>query len=184
MQSFLHTEASRTVDSYRIDLRNLEEGLHKWVYDLDEKFFKMVSEEEVRDGRVHVEMELKRCAMVFDLHFTMNGMVVVSCDRCLDDMTQEIETKTSLIVKMGQAEGTEEEDILTVSESEGGIDLAWYLYESIVLALPMQRRHAEGDCNNEMLHILEAHSAHHSNEETGGDPRWDALKGLIGNNNN
>lgn len=183
MQSFSHTEAFRTMNAYCLDLKNLEEGLHNWVLDLDDKFFKTLSDGEVNGGSVCVDVELKRCASVFDLRFEIHGEVIISCDRCLEEMEQEVDTEVTLIVKFGETNIEEDSDIMMVSESEGSVDLAWFLYESIVLALPMQRRHADGACNKAMLDCLKAHSSLHTNEEKTSDPRWDALKGLIDNNN-
>lgn len=39
-----------------------------------------------------------------------------------------------------------------ISPAEGEVSLAQYIYESIVLSLPYQRVHPEGECDADMLH--------------------------------
>ena len=42
-------------------------------------------------------------------------------------------------------------EVLWLSPSEEKLDLTQYIYESIVLSLPYQRVHPEGQCNPEMM---------------------------------
>ena len=49
-------------------------------------------------------------------------------DICLDDMDQTIETNDRLVVKFGE-EYSEDDDLVTVAENEGILDVAWFIYE-------------------------------------------------------
>ena len=106
----------------------------------------------------------------------------------------------------GYKEYAEESDeVVVIPEEEGAINLAWFLYEFIALAVPMKHVHAPGKCNKAMSSKLKKHTARSSDEteddfedDMGGDdlaleddgnaspadPRWDALKGLLENDNN
>ena len=66
---------------------------------------------------------------------------------------------------------------MTVAEDEGILDVAWYLYEFIALAIPIKHVHAPGKCNPAMVRALEEYSAARSGEEDeqAMDPRWEAL---------
>ena len=62
-------------------------------------------------------------------------MIIVPCDRCLDDMELEIATDDSLKVKLG-ADFSDENDIVVVPEEDGYINVAWFIYEFIALTIP------------------------------------------------
>ena len=83
---------------------------------------------------------------------------MVPCDICLDPVEQSIETTQRLEVKLGK-ENSEEDDLVTVAEDEGILDVAWYLYEFIALAIPIKHVHAPGKCNPAMVRALEEYSA-------------------------
>ena len=112
-----------------------------------------------------------------DLKGLEEGVVMVPCDICLDLMEQSIETTQRLEVKLG-TENSEEEDLVMVAEDEGILDITWYLYEFIALAIPIRHVHAPGKCNPAMIRTLEEYSATRSGQEeddTPMDPRWEAL---------
>lgn len=101
---------------------------------------------------------------------------MVPCDVCLEPMEQSIEAIERLEAKFG-TENSEEDDLVTVAEDEGILDVAWYLYEFIALAIPIKHVHAPGKCNPAMVRALEEHSAARSGQEDEQpmDPRWEAL---------
>ena len=106
-------------------------------------------------------------------------MVLVPCDICLELMEQPIETTQRLEVRLG-TENSEEDDLVTVAEDEGILDVAWLIYELTALAIPVRHVHAPGKCNPAMIRVLEEHSAVRSGEgdEKATDPRWAALEQL------
>jgi uncharacterized metal-binding protein YceD (DUF177 family) len=87
---------------------------------------------------------------------------------------------------------------VVIPEAEGVINLAWFLYEFIVLAIPIKHVHTPGKCNKQMSAKLKKHTTKADNDddafdidasddivvtdedpiEEATDPRWDALKGL------
>ena len=110
----------------------------------------------------------------------MNGTVVVTCDRCLDELEIDVDTENSLRVKLGD-EYADDGDIVIVPEQDGDVNIAWYLYEFIALSLPMKRVHAPGKCNHEMTGKLKKYTAGENDEprdEQDIDPRWESLKNI------
>jgi uncharacterized metal-binding protein YceD (DUF177 family) len=113
----------------------------------------------------------------FELLFHTEGSVIVSCDRCLDDMEQPIETDNRLMVKLGDAY-SEVDDTVTIDENEGILDVSWFIYEFVMLAIPIKHVHAPGKCNSVMTQKLEELSGavRSSKEEAElADERWSAL---------
>jgi uncharacterized metal-binding protein YceD (DUF177 family) len=110
-------------------------------------------------------------------------------------MDYPIDTAEHLIVKLGKDYSEESDEIIIIPESEGIINLAWFLYEFIVLAIPIKHIHAPGKCNKQMTAKLKKHTAKAADDddsldmeedemaddeetESASDPRWDALKEL------
>ena len=163
-------------ESFQIDLKALAQGETKRVFNLDDSFFQSLEAAEVERGHLQTILVINRTDDYFDLTFHTTGHVVISCDVCLEDMEQPIETENHLAVKMGESYA-EDDDLVTVAEDEGILDVAWYLYEFIALAIPIKHVHAPGKCNPAMVRALEEYSAARSGEEDeqAMDPRWEAL---------
>ena len=130
--------------------------------------------------------------------------VEIPCDRCLDDMEIPIDTHNRLVVKFGKEYAEESDEVVVIPEDEGAINLAWFLYEFIALAIPMKHVHAPGKCNKAMSSKLKKHTARSTEDgdeeyeddsveediaidddvPVATDPRWDGLKGLLENDKN
>ena len=193
---------------YDIDLKNLTPGVHEYEYLLENKFFTDIDGDQVRKGEVKVHLTVNRLSVMFEMNFQIEGTVFVPCDRCLDDVDIPISTHNRLVVKFGKEYSEESDEIVVVPEEEGDINVAWFLYEFVSLAVPMKHVHAPGKCNKQMSSKLKRHlakSVDDTDEEyentgegedvdidinveedssTETDPRWDGLKGLLEDDNN
>jgi uncharacterized metal-binding protein YceD (DUF177 family) len=185
-------------DAYKIDLKSLSAGVHNYEYTLDNKFFSDIDGQEVSKGKVQVALQVRRSQKMSEMTFRLEGIVYVPCDRCLDDMEIPVESNNLLVVKFGKEYSEESDEIVVIPEAEGEINLAWFLYEFVALAIPMKHIHPPGGCNKQMTAALKKHTARSSenyegeegedvfSEEDGAptsDPRWDALRGLAENEN-
>jgi len=169
-----------SLERYEIDLKALTEDITPLEWQLDNQFFQSLEDAQVQNGSLHVSGSIRKAVGFFELILHTEGTVQVPCDRCLDMMDQPIEADLRLVVKLGP-EYQEEDDIITVDENEGVLQTAWFIYESIVLAVPIQHVHQPGECNDAMMRVLEEHSAARSSDadaEENIDPRWSALKNL------
>lgn len=169
-----------SLERYKIDLKALTEDITPLEWQLDNRFFHSLEDAQVQNGSLHVSGSIRKAVGFFELLLHTEGTVQVPCDRCLDMMDQPIEADLRLVVKLGP-EYQEEDDIITVDENEGVLQTAWFIYESIVLAVPIQHVHQPGECNDAMMRVLEEHSAARSSDadaEENIDPRWSALKNL------
>ena len=196
-----------TLKTYQIDLKNLSLAeTYKFSYVLDDEFFESVDGPEVRHGKMNVSLSVVRMSSTFELNFHIKGVMTVMCDRCLEDMEISVETINRLIVAFGEMYTEISDEQVIVSEDEGFINVAWYMYEFIALAIPIKHVHEPGECNEVMASKLnelcvdelgddsevsededddisgdgDRKSSYHSGRST--DPRWDALRNLIGDN--
>lgn len=168
-------------------------------YRLDNEFFANIDGPEVQRGKVDVTLDVKRTAAVIELNFHLTGTIYIPCDRCLDDMEHIIDTDEQLFIKLGHEYNEESDNMITIPEDEGEINIAWFLYEFIALTIPIKHVHPYGKCNKEMSERLHKMSARRVDDDeddiefvsTGidedktideddrpTDPRWDALKKL------
>ena len=165
---------------FQIDLKGLKESATALEYDLTDAYFEAIGATEVSGGSVHTEVVIRPCAGFFEMVVRSEGHVRVTCDRCLDDMEQPVAADNRLTVKLG-AEYNEVDDWVIIDENEGILDLSWFIYEFIALAIPIQHVHDPGKCNAAMIEALEEHSAARSSDaddQQSIDPRWEALSKL------
>lgn len=192
------------LSQYKIDFKNLPDKTITYSYELDRKFFDAIDHEMVRKGNVKVEIALRETVGAYEFKFHLFGTIQIPCDRCLDEMNQEIDTHNLLIVKLGEEYAEVSDEIVIIPEDEAAINIAWYLYEFIVLNIPMKHVHESGKCNKVMTSKYRKHQAvkvSDNNDEDEDDlsddedlsenedfsdiatqedtdPRWDELKKL------
>ena len=178
------------LEHFKIDLKGLAEEQTPLEYQLGDDFFKQLGSTEVQGGALHVSGSIRKAVGFFELQLAISGTVRITCDRCLDLMDQPIEAKLQQVVKLGTVDDNEawqggsyaeQDDIIIVDEDKAVLDTAWLIYESVVLAVPIQHVHQPGDCNVAMSEKLNELSAARSSDADAGetiDPRWEALKNL------
>lgn len=178
---------------YKIPLKSLSTGKHEFKYTLNNKFFELIDDgtADVKRGGLEVVVTVKKTAMTFDLDFNIDGKVYVPCDRCLDDIAMEVATQNRLIVKFGAGYSEESDEIVVIPEEDGEINIAWFLYEFIVLSLPTKKVHPPGTCNKAMSSKLNKHKVSSADDDSDDmedddmdddvssvDSRWDTLKDI------
>ena len=182
---------------YQIDLKILSDStIYKYDYLLDNNFFEGVNGTEVRKGKVNVSLSVKRISSVFEMDFRIEGVVAVTCDRCLDNLEISIKTTNRLCVTFGKMYAELSDERIIVSEEEGIIDIAWIMYEFIALAIPMKHVHETSGCNeimaaklSEICVDLQTDKDEYEDDESlsdssrsAVDPRWDTLRRLTESN--
>ena len=167
----------KVLKEFAIPFVGLKEGIHEFTFEIDGKFFESFEYSEINDGRVNAYITLDRKERMLIFDFVLNGHVVIPCDRCLEDLDYPVKVDERLIVKFGQEFREETEEILIIPEKESHIDISSYIYEYVMLSLPLKKVHPEDEnaCNPEIIAKLDQHGSPEI------DPRWEALKNLKGN---
>ncbi len=163
---------------YVISFRGLQIDVHHFHFVIDRKFFESIEYADIADGTVEVDVTLDRHDRMLVFNFDIRGTVVVPCDRCLDDFDLPIAGSERLIVKFGEKFDETSDDVVIIPETASEFDLSSYLYEYIILMLPMQHIHPDDEngnstCNSEMLERLSRKQIPKDH-----DPRWDTLKNM------
>lgn len=186
-------------DNYNIQLKAMEIGESEFEYHLDNEYFEAIGDENIQKGSVTAKVHVRKSAKQSELKFELEGKVVVPCDRCLEEMDQPITAEGSLIVRFGKEFKDEGDDIVIVPEDPGSINVSWFLFEFVELAIPIKHVHPFGRCNTGMAsklseHMVDSNSfesdvepeddealdnmGSHETGDTPVDPRWEALKKL------
>ncbi|MFI3298210.1 MAG: DUF177 domain-containing protein [Rikenellaceae bacterium] len=144
---------------YSINYSALADGKHSLKFDYADDLFDFADGEEIEGGRGSVTIELTKRNNLMELEVEIAGTVRTQCDRCLEYYNQEVHYNGEVLVKVTYEEGEYDGDIIWLSPSENELDLKQWLYESVVLSLPLQRVHSElSDCDPEALqYITTAH---------------------------
>lgn len=171
---------SRNSD-YIIHFKGLGLGKHEFNFDVHDSFFTLFEHSEIEKGSVKVHFILDKKSNFMEFLFDMTGSVYVPCDRCLDEYEQTVEYNGKIIVKFGEANEELSDEMIVLYKDEYQIDLKDYIYELILLSIPLRKIHPDDEdgnstCNKEMLERLEKYSI---KEELKTDSRWNKLNDLI-----
>lgn len=188
------------MDTYKVDLLSSAFKDGQLQYDINDDFFGAI-DGLVNRGNIKTTVDCKCTGSMYKFMIHSVGSVIVPCDRCLADLELRIDTADELVAKLGE-EYSDEGDCVIVPESEGVLDLAQYIYEFIVLSMPIVCTHEPGKCDDAMMQELSRHQATRSGQEDDEngefnedadtdvdssaeddeeiDPRWAALKALKG----
>ncbi len=142
---------------YKVQLSNLQEGKHEQEFECNTEFFRNMENTEVLSSDVHVHLDLEKKRDAYYLHFSFYGEITIPCDRCLDPMELPVESEYSLTVKYGESYNDESDEVLVIPYSDTYLNVAYMLYDTIMLSIPLRHVHPLGKCNRAMASVLNKH---------------------------
>lgn len=173
-------------------MKSLAPGSYSFEYHLGKKFFNDMESDDIRDADVDVALSVDHRADMYVMRFNVTGNITIPCDRCLDDMVLPVDTVYNITVRYGDTYDDSDDNVLIIPFSDQNLNVAYIIYDTVALSIPIKHVHPKGQCNKAMSDILRRHSATDapdddnddsaSAETTTTDPRWDELKKLTDNN--
>jgi len=172
---------------YLIPFVGLKLGKHHFEYQINNAFFGIFEYDEFKNSDIKVDLVLEKKSNMLELGFKHKGTVNVPCDLTGEDFDLPIKGKLKLIVRFGETFNNDNEELLILPFGEFEIDVAQYIYEMIVLSVPLKRVHPgvkDGSLKTETLEKLDElkvkeQNKGKENKEENIDPRWDKLKQLL-----
>lgn len=174
---------------FLIPFAGLKLGKHHFEYQISNAFFEIFDYHEFNNSNIKANVVLEKKSTMLELAFKHKGTVNVACDMTNEEFDLPIKGNMKLIVRFGEAFNNDNEELLILPHGEFQIDIAQYIYEMIVLSIPLRRIHPgvkDGSLNTEALKklkeltIKELKKEHKKEEkEENIDPRWDKLKQLL-----
>lgn len=185
--------------AYKLPLKSLPSGSHEFEYELGKQFFEDMESADIRDAHLKVIAIVNVKGDVFELTLRVSGEITLICDRCLDEMQWPIDTEYKIFVKYGEDYNDDSDTLLVIPESDNFLNIAYILYDTVALTIPIKHVHPAGKCNRAMSTLLRKHRSPASNiegedsemvedmiesieymddsvEDSSGDSRWDELK--------
>lgn len=175
----------KALKDYNIQFAGLKLGKHHFDFDITKSFFDCFDYEEFNESNVKTTLVFDKKTTLMELNFHIEGWVNVNCDLTNELYNQPVSGNFDLVVKFGQEFNNENEAILILPHGEYEVNVAQYIYELIILSVPLKRIHPgvkDGSLKSEVLEKLEELSPKQLDEKNNTDeidPRWDTLKKLI-----
>ena len=151
--------------AYKLQLKSLAPGTHEFEYVLDKQFFANMESADIHDADLKVKLTAVYRGDVYDLTFKITGNVVLLCDRCLDTMDFPIDASYHIMVKYGDDYNDDSDELLEIPQSDAYINVAYMLYDTVALAIPIKHVHPMGKCNRQMSALLKKHRARATGED-------------------
>ncbi|MDP4704706.1 MAG: DUF177 domain-containing protein [Polaribacter sp.] len=172
----------KDLKQFNIPFVGLSEGNHDFTFKIENEFFEFFNFDEFKSVDIDVTLSFLKKTTLLELVFKAKGTVEVPCDVTTEMYHQKIKAKLPLVVKFGPEYNEDNEEILILSYDAYQLNVAQYIYELIVLAVPNKKVHPgvlDGTMESETLKKLKELEIKEENTAEEVDPRWDKLKNLL-----
>ncbi|RXR20780.1 DUF177 domain-containing protein [Flavobacterium amnicola] len=170
----------KVTNEFLIPFLGLKLGKHQFEYQINKAFFDHFEYDEFDSSAIKVNLVLDKQSTMLELNFKHSGTINVPCDVTNEMFDLPIKGKLKLIVRFGEKFNDENEELLILPFGEHQVDVSQYIYEMIVLSIPLKRVSpgAKDKKALEKLNNIEVKDEQEVKEEEI-DPRWAALKKLL-----
>lgn len=176
----------KVTNEFLIPFIGLKLGKHPFEFQINKAFFDKFEYHEYENCAIQVNVVLEKKSTMLELSFKHKGTVTVPCDLTNEIFDLPIKGKIKLVVTFGDEFNDDNEELLVLPHGEHQIDIAQYIYEMIVLSVPLKRVHPgikDGTLQTEALIKLSELTIKEqkleNKKEENIDPRWDKLKQLL-----
>jgi uncharacterized metal-binding protein YceD (DUF177 family) len=182
----------KVTNEFLIPFIGLKLGKHRFEYQINKTFFDHFEFYEFESAELKVNIILEKKNTMLELNFKHSGTINVPCDLTSEDFDMPISGNLKLIVRFGEAFNDENEDLLILPIGEHQVDVSQYIYEMVVLSIPLKKTHPgikDGTLDSKaLIKLREISVSEQAQEKTvqkeeikadNTDPRWDKLKTLL-----
>ena len=143
-------------DKFIIPLNGLAAGENEFSWHVGKEFFDSFENAEILDAQLDADVIVEKSGRYIGVDCDVRGTVTVECDRCLDELDMPVDVEILLSVKYGMEENSEdpqpgEREVIFIPDTDAEFDMSQIIYDYVCLSLPMQRTHAEGECNPDAM---------------------------------
>ncbi len=150
--------------AFEIAFVGLKPGVHEFNYELNDQFFIDKGAEDLNNVSANVKLLLEKNSGFMLLKFEVGGKTDVNCDRCGNPLNIDLWDEFKMLVKLADNademnDQEEDPDVFYLPKTENHLDVSNWLYEFVLLSIPMQRMCSKEDmggpqCNIEILEKL------------------------------
>jgi uncharacterized metal-binding protein YceD (DUF177 family) len=176
----------KQLNEFLIPFIGLKLGKHQFEYQINKAFFEDFEYDEFENSDIKVNVVLEKKSTLLELSFKHKGTVNVPCDLTGELFDLPVKGKIKVVVQFGEQFNNDNEELLILPHGEHQIDIKQYVYEMIVLSVPLKKVHPgikDGTLKTPALDKLKELAVNDQKKgiikEEEIDPRWDKLKKLL-----
>ncbi len=173
---------SMRAQNYTVNIIGLSQKAHRFDFELGDEFFGQYGQTLLESGLFKVGVILDKRETLIEASFHIQGNAHLTCDRCLEPFDYPMDLDRMILFKYGQEEKELSDEIVLITHEQVSLDLGQYIYELIVVAIPMKRLHPKYINDNleesEIQLVYSSPIEANNKEEDAIDPRWEKLKKL------
>ncbi len=143
----------KSKSEFIIPFVGLKMGFHEFDFEIHESFFEDYGYSIVQKGELLAKIVLEKKETMLIADFEVEGMVTTLCDRCNDPLDVKVKGNYRIIYTFGTNESNDESLVILHPDSYE-VDFRDPLYELITISLPIRKIHPKGECNEEMMELL------------------------------
>jgi uncharacterized protein len=162
----------KTEREYIIPFIGLKLGFHEYQYDISDTFFEEREYSIIHKGKVNVNLVLEKKETMLIGEFVISGAVFTDCDRCNDPIEVPVKGSYRVVFKFA-LEPSDDETLIVLHPDSYELDIRDNLYELITVSLPIRLVHAEGECNEEMIALLNKYTVQREESDDEDQDDWD-----------
>lgn len=168
-----------------VNIIGLSKKVHHFQFELKDGFFEHYGKEVLSSGDFDAEVALDKRETFIEADFKISGHAKLICDRSLEPFDYKININRKVIFKYGEEPQEISDEIVIITRDQDSLDLGQFMYEFIVLAIPIKKLHPdlreeeenEDDSDVKIVYSTSTEVEEEKKEETI-DPRWEKLKKL------
>jgi uncharacterized metal-binding protein YceD (DUF177 family) len=176
----------KRLNEFLIAFIGLKLGKHQFEYQINKTFFDHFEYDDFENCEIKVKLVLEKKSTHLELNLKHKGTVFVPCDVTGEMFDLPIKSSIRVIVQFGEAFNNDNDELLILPHGEFQVDVSQYIYEMIVVSIPLKRVHPgikDGTLVSPILDKLKKLTIKETKKEEtkaeNTDPRWDKLKNLL-----
>ncbi len=150
--------------TYQIPLESLENGQHIFHFQVGKSLFDRFDNDELYKPELRVDVKLDKQPNQLKFNIHPKGQAEIQCDRCLDYFTHHFDLDQDILVRLTEETNFNlNADYVTLDRESSSIDIGYFIYEMIILSLPIKRVHpvdenGNSTCNPEVTKYIDGES--------------------------
>lgn len=136
---------------YIIDAQTLQQSSFEFDLEVGNELFEAMESTEISAADYKFKVIGNKLASnKLEIEIDGAGTVVTQCDRCLEDVTLNVEAAGAITIFFSEESKPFDGEQVVLQRGEE-FSIAQFVYDSIMLDLPIVRAHNIEDCNPEMV---------------------------------
>ncbi|MFK7900382.1 MAG: DUF177 domain-containing protein [Cyclobacteriaceae bacterium] len=166
--------------NFTIEIVGLSDEVHDFQYEIKDSFFKFFESQLVEKGQLNANLALTKTERHIQIEFDIQGEVELECDRSVEKFNYPIATKDTVIFRYAETYEEIDENLVNIPFGQQEINVAQYVYDLIMIAIPLKKLHPRYKGKDDELTIYTTfQETDREDIEEEGDPRWNDLKKLL-----